>query len=218
MLGIGSGLIISSIIEANNQLDQSARCPDGRGLDLCANELLAEIQSINLLNQKSSELSKDLNELTSLRLRRLANLRWRKLWNSYLPEGREKAFVKSNEHNDEDLSEHKLINNIIKSTSFLRLLRFYHKSSLTLIKYEKNRKSVDSGIRTQNYRTTSQFKLSIPKGLLIRWKVALNKISYLGFARILERLGYSHQSNLNDIKQVWFVPLLNSKRSTCHFI
>ena len=210
-------LILDPIEAKQIRFDQQNGCKDDPSLKRCITELLKEIEELQKIDQKTLDLSQDLNEIILLRLRRLVQRRWRIIWESYLPETMVKNIDKSmpislqgkatnQKLKGRSLSEHELMSQLYQLYQIPQVSRaltsFIDKSSV------QTRQPGPQ--KTLQVKSLIQPKSPlIPVELLRLWRLKLEQISHLGFAKTLERLGYSHQSSLTDVKHVWFMPLLD---------
>ena len=207
-------LVLDQIEAKQIKLDQQNGCKDLPTLKACVTELLKDIEELQSIDQKTLDLSQDLNEIISLRLRRLVQWRWRMVWESYLPSSQAKdsgtlplRTTQGQQTNQgskaQSLSEHNLMSKLYQLYQIPRVAQTLS-SSMTDGFLTQSSQDLPKNSQTNSH-------LAIPGDLLRLWRTKLEQISHLGFAKTLERLGYSHQSSLTDVKQVWFMPLLNSK-------
>ena len=207
-------LVLDQIEAKQIKLDQQNGCKDQPGLKACVTELLKDIEALQRIDQKTLDLSQDLNEIISLRLRRLVQWRWRIVWESYLPNSQAKdsgtltlRTPQGQQANQvskvPSLSEHDLMSKLYQLYQIPRVAQALSSSMVD--------RSLTQSSRSGSQKTIQSKNSTIPVDLLRLWRTKLEQISHLGFAKTLERLGYSHQSSLTDVKQVWFMPLLNTQ-------
>ena len=199
----------TSELKEANHVHPNDQCADLKTQAICISKLINEIKNLNKLDQKIADLSIDLHEIFALKLKRLVQQRWRAIWQSYSLNRRVEG---RSQQNQKHSTEHELLS---------RLYQLYKLPQVAeaLLADSKSTLASKSTLLSQPQpQPKPQSYLSVPKDLLVEWKNAFNQISHLSLAKTLERLGYNHQSSLEDVKQVWFIPLLKPRDQQAIFL